>query len=87
MIIIITIVFAFILWYVIRIMSLVVVVKKIRRVNKKDWLPIMTAFFKKRAERKLFLIFMATEAGLAGVLPQIMKANATIAYDDTKVSF
>jgi len=87
MIIIITIVFAFILWNVIRIMSLVVVVKKIRRVNKKDWLPIMTAFFKKRAERKLFLIFMATEAGLAGVLPQIMKANATIAYDDTKVSF
>ena len=86
MIIIITIIVTLILYVVIRIVPFVVVVKEIQRVNYKDWLHIIITFFRKRAERNLFLTFMATETSLAGVLPQILKAQATIAYNDTKVS-
>ena len=87
MIIITTIIVTLILYVVIRIVPFVVVVKEIRRVNYyKDWVHIIITFFKKRAERNLFLTFMATEASFAGVLPQILKAQATIAYNDTKVS-
>ena len=86
MIIITTIIVTLILYVVIRIVPFVVVVKEIRRVNYKDWVHIIITFFKKRAERNLFLTFMATEASIAGVLPQILKAQATIAYNDTKVS-
>lgn len=86
MIIIRTVIVTLILYVVIRIVPFVVVVKEIQRVNYKDWLHIIITFFRRRAERNLFLTFMATEASLAGVLPQILKAQATIAYNDTKVS-
>ena len=86
MIIITTVIVTLILYVVIRIVPFVVVVKEIQRVNYKDWLHIIITFFRKRAERNLFLTFMATEASLAGVLPQILKTQATITYNDTKVS-
>ena len=76
MIIITTVIVTLILYVVIRIVPFVVVVKGIQRVNYKDWLHIIITFVRKRAERNLFLTFMATEASLAGVLPQILKAQA-----------
>ena len=87
--IVIILIIVFILWLLIRFVSFCLVVKEIKRVNKKDFSSIINGFIiflKKRAERKLFLTFMATEAGIAGVFPQILKANVTIVNDDTKVS-
>ena len=86
-IVLITIALAFILWFVIRIVSFVIVVKDIRKVNYKEWLPIVVRFLKKRAELHLFYKFMATEAFLAGGLPQILKAKASVVYNDTEFSF
>lgn len=86
MIIITTIIVTLILHVVIRIVPFVVVVKEIRRVNYKDWLHIIISFFKKRAERDLFLAFMTIEAGLVGWLPQFLKAKAEVVYNDTKIS-
>ena len=82
MIIITTIIVTLILHVVIRIVPFVVVVKEIRRVNYKDWLHIIVSFFKKRAERDLFLAFMTIEAGLVGWLPQFLKAKAEVVYKD-----
>ncbi len=87
--IVIILIIVFILWLLIRFVSFCLVVKEIKRVNKKDLSSIINGFIKflkKRAERKLFLTFMATEAGIAGGFPQILKANVTIVNDDTKVS-
>lgn len=86
MIIITTVIVTLILHVVIRIVPFVVVVKEIRRVNYKDWLHIIVSFFKKRAERDLFLAFMTIEAGLVGWLPQFLKAKAEVVYNDTKIS-
>ena len=86
MIIITTVIVTLILYVVIRIVPFVVVVKEIRRVNYKDWLHIIVSFFKKRAERDLFLAFMTIEAGLVGWLPQFLKAKAEVVYNDTKIS-
>lgn len=86
MIIIVTIIFAVVLWVVIRALSLDAVVKDIRKLNLKEGFHILVGFLKKRSERKLFLEFMLTEAGLAGVLPQIMKIHASVVTNDTEVS-
>ncbi len=79
-----SIILAIVLWWVIRAVSLSVVINGIQKFNIKEGLHILIGFLKKRAERKLFIAFMATEAGLAGVLPQIMKIHASVTTSDTE---
>lgn len=87
MIIFYTIAIAAFLWFLIRVVTLVVVVKEIRKAKYKNWLSILSVFLKKRAERILFIKFMATEACLAGVFPSLLKAMVNVEYNDANVSF
>ena len=66
MIIIFSIFLALLLWVIIQTISLTLVVKEVRKANWKEWINIIVGFLKKRAERKVFYTFMATEASLAG---------------------
>lgn len=70
----------------IRVVSLTLLVNSIRKVSFKEGIQILGAFLKKHAERKLFIMFMSTEAGLAGILPQIMKIHAAAVYNNAEVS-
>ena len=47
--------------------------------NYGKWVDMAVAFFKARAELKLFVFIVSTEAGLAGVLPQLLR----FAYKDS----
>ena len=60
------------LWSIIQAASLILVIKKLRKANWKEWFNIIIVFLKTRAERKVFYRFMATELILAGgVIPEI----------------
>ena len=47
--------------------------------NYRKWFDLAVAYFKARAELKLFVFIVSTEAGLAGVLPQLLR----FAYKDS----
>ena len=47
--------------------------------NYRKWVDLAVAYFKARAELKLFVFIVSTEAGLAGVLPQLLR----FAYKDS----
>lgn len=62
MIIIFSIFLALLLWGIIQTTSLTLIIKEVRKANWKEWINIIVGFLKKRAERKVFYTFMATEA-------------------------
>lgn len=87
MIIVFTIFFALFLWVVARVTSIALVIKEVRRANWKEWINIIVGFLKKRAERKVFYTFMATEAALAGIIPQLLGVYISIHSADKEITF
>ena len=75
------------LWSIIQTASLILVIKKVRKANSKEWNNIIIAFIKTRAERKVFYSFMATELTLAGgVIPEIPKIVLKFRHADTEAN-
>ncbi|NWO28536.1 ATP-binding protein [Capnocytophaga sp. oral taxon 903] len=75
------------LWSIIQTASLILVIKKVRKANSKEWNNIIIAFIKTRAERKVFYSFMATELTLAGgVIPEIPKIVFKFRHADTEAN-
>lgn len=87
MIIIFSIFLALLLWVIIQTISLTIVVKEVRKANWKEWINIIVGFLKKRAERKVFYTFMATEASLAGGIPELLSFFVSVRYADTEITF
>ena len=58
-----------------------------RKANWKEWINIIVGFLKKRAERKVFYTFMATEASLSGLIPQLLRAHISFRYADKEITF
>ena len=75
------------LWSIIQTASLILVIKKVRKANWKEWFNIIIVFLKTRAERKVFYRFMATELILAGgVIPEIPKIVLKFRHADTEAN-
>ena len=75
------------LWSIIQTASLILVIKKVRKANWKEWINIIIAFLKTRTERKVFYRFMAAELILAGgVIPEIPKIVLKFRHADTEVN-
>ena len=87
MIIILIILLALLLWVIIQTISLTLVVKEVRKANWKEWINIIVGFLKKRAERKVFYTFMATEAALAGIIPQLLRVHISVRSADKEITF
>ena len=87
MIIILSILLALLLWSIIQIASLTLVIKEVRKANWKEWINIIVGFLKKRAERKVFYTFMATEAALAGIIPQLLRVYISVRSADKEITF
>ena len=87
MIVVFTIFFALFLWVVARVTSIALVIKEVRRANWKEWINIIVGFLKKRVERKVFYTFMATEAALAGMIPQLLGVYISIHSADKEITF
>lgn len=75
------------LWGIIKTASLVLVIKQVRKANWKEWINIVVGFLKKRAERKVFYTFMATEAALAGIIPQLLRVYISVRSADKEITF
>ena len=75
------------LWGIIKTASLVLVIKQVRKANWKEWINIVVGFLKKRAERKVFYTFMATEVALAGGIPQLLSFFVSVRNEDTEITF
>ena len=87
MIIILSILLALLLWSIIQIASLTLVIKEVRKANWKEWINIIVGFLKKRVERKVFYTFMATEAALAGIIPQLLRVYISVRSADKEITF
>ena len=87
MIIIFSIFLALLLWGIIQTTSLTLIIKEVRKANWKEWINIIVGFLKKRAERKVFYTFMATEASLSGLIPQLLRAHISFRYADKEITF
>lgn len=87
MIIIFSIFLALLLWGIIQTTSLTLIIKEVRKANWKEWINIIVGFLKKRAERKVFYTFMATEASLSGFIPQLLRAHISFRYADKEITF
>ena len=62
------VIFALILWGVINAM-LIRFHHKLKTADKTEWISTIKAYLKERSRKKVFLLFMVTEAGLAGLYP------------------
>ena len=58
---------------VVSIMMLWEVIRK-RNINWRKWCQLIESYLKRRSEKRLFVLFMTTEAGLAGLLPSGLAA-------------
>lgn len=81
------IIFAMILWWLLRAASIVLVIQKMKKANWKEWVKVLQGFLKTRSEIKLLCFFMSTEAGLAGIFPQCLKAFVSVKTQDIDVDF
>ena len=68
----------FCLWALFRIVLTGKLVSMIKDAEPKQWVSVLCAFLRKRAERNLLITFMVTEAGLIGLLPSLLKARVRI---------
>lgn len=87
MLIIFLIVLFAILWCLIRVVSIVLVFKKMKKATKKEWVKVLQGFLKTPSEKKLIFYFMSTEAGLAGIFPQCLKAYVSVNRQNINVGF
>lgn len=85
MILIYIIILAILFWVALRAAVVATLVHEVRSAHIKEWIYILLAFLSRRSERALFYRFMVIEAGLAGVLPQIMKAQVSMRTHDKEV--
>lgn len=77
------IVLCLILWALFRVGLTGKLVSMIKDADPKQWVSVLYAFLRKRAERNLLITFMVTEAGLIGVLPSFLKARVRIETPET----
>lgn len=75
-------IFFLLLWFIIRVVTLSVLVKELNQTDWKEKWQILMGFLKSYGERKVFFAFMATEAGLGGGLPGLL--NVYMSYQDSK---
>ena len=81
------ILFFLILWFIIRVVTLSVLIKEMRQTDLKEKWQILKGFLKSFGERKVFYTFMATEAGLAGFLPGLIKISVTYKDGQRAIGF
>lgn len=74
-----------ILWGLIDLKAIYFAIKEVERSQWQEWCRIVLGFLKKRTDRKVFLSFMATEAALAGGLPQLISISVRQGGSEVKL--